>query len=140
MITRIPRWESALMQYIHAEIGQPFIWGTRDCTLFALGACQALTGNKIILPELNYNDMKSAMAQFKALEHGVFEGIKAQCETVEPDPGFEQLGDLIIYDVDGFEACHVVFDHRFITCDPATGVTFSLMSSLPPNAKRLRIL
>lgn len=67
---RLPAWPDLLMAYLDRATAQPFAWGERDadCSLFAAGAVEALTG-KHPCPWLigQYRDEEGASRQMEGL-------------------------------------------------------------------------
>ena len=47
---RLPDWEARLRSVIDAWAGEPFVWGERDCALWAAAAVEAQTGQDFAAP------------------------------------------------------------------------------------------
>lgn len=47
MIARKAAWAAALEEFLRERARSPFIWGVRDCSLFAADAIYAMTGTDI---------------------------------------------------------------------------------------------
>lgn len=49
-MTRVHDWPERLSGYIQSRLEDPFAWGSHDCSTFAAGAVEALTGQVIFAP------------------------------------------------------------------------------------------
>jgi len=55
-----PDWVARLSEYIRSHRDKPFVWGERDCMLFAAGAYQAMTGKDVAEPYRGYSTAQEA--------------------------------------------------------------------------------
>lgn len=69
---RRPDWAARLSSYLAACGSQPFAWGVMDCTLFAAGAVEAMTGvDPAARHRGQYKTAKGALSRLR----------RAGCET-----------------------------------------------------------
>lgn len=103
-MTRIESWPEALYEHVESKRDVPFSWGTHDCSTFAAGAVEAMTGETVTLPVV-----ESAAAYVAYLaEHGpLADLVTAELGDPLPSPAFAQRGDVVIVDMDGRESLAV---------------------------------
>lgn len=71
---RLPGWPARLQDFVQAERGRAFRWGSADCCLLAADAVQALTGRDPAAPwRGSYTDEAGARALLE--EHGGLRGL-----------------------------------------------------------------
>jgi hypothetical protein len=119
MVRKIQNYHRALTDYINASLGKPFQWGTLDCAIFAIGAIEAMIGDKVEKPDFNYCTLEEALefAKTWSLEAGMRDQLNAYDVTCK----FHQPGDILIINDNGLERAYVVFDRR--TYSPLLGGT-----------------
>jgi hypothetical protein len=94
-ITRFPDWDKRLTAYIESRRKAVFSYGANDCGLFALGAIEAITGQRLPVAWSS-----EAEAQALISEHGSIR--KAVTHYLGPSKGAlcARRGDIVI-DADG---------------------------------------
>jgi hypothetical protein len=115
-----PEEEKALIDFLHAWQGLPFVWGKNDCCLFACNSVLAVTG---IDPGWKYRDLYTTeLGALKALKkHGggdiktaftqVFGPIKPRLNA--------ENGDLVLIDTELGDAVGVVQSCKVWAVSPA---------------------
>lgn len=99
-IVRKDDWYSSLSTYIDGAFRRPFAYGEFDCTLFAAGAVEAMTGVNLYADFLGrYRTLRGGLLQLKKL------GFDNQVDYVaslftEVHPSMAQVGDIAIIDTD----------------------------------------
>ncbi len=95
-MTRKADWYSSLSTYIDGAFRKPFAYGEFDCTLFAAGAVEAMTGVNLYADFLGrYRTLRGGMLQLKKL------GFDNQVDYVaslfaEVHPAMAQVGDIAV--------------------------------------------
>lgn len=95
---RISTWEQALADYIAIKRNEPFEYGVNDCSMFAAGAVEAITGEDPI-PELRgqYDSLKTSLKAIKEIGAGTLEAT-IDAKFPEVSIGHAQRGDLAFFD------------------------------------------
>ena len=94
---RLVNWETELNSYIESENDKPFIWGKSDCCHFAIGAVEAVTGQKINTNE-TINNKKEAIEFLR--NNGSVEDL-ADRYLNRKDVLYSSRGDIVSAIVDG---------------------------------------
>lgn len=113
-------WLVHLTKFINGQLGQPFEWGVRDCTTFALECVEVMLGRGLVKPEMTYCTQDEALA-FAEL-HRVETGLVEQCGAYRVPPETAKAGDLLIVPEYGFECTHVCVGRRAVVPVPNHGV------------------
>jgi hypothetical protein len=95
-MSRLQDWPSRLAAYVDAAYTQPFEWGRHDCSAFAAGAVEAMTGERPPLPA--YADAR------EAAELLADESLSSRVRSILGPPiapAFAQRGDLALVEIDG---------------------------------------
>ncbi|MFN3474092.1 MAG: DUF6950 family protein [Blastomonas sp.] len=94
-MTRLSTWEANLAAYIAKHNGQPFVYGERDCCLWAAGAAAAQTGvdNAAVFRGKYTTELGAA----KALRKYGAGSIEATFDSFYPERpiAFARRGDLV---------------------------------------------
>lgn len=100
-------WPEALAEYVDSRRDAPFAWGTNDCTSWAAGAIEAMTGERPPIP--------AYANEFEAARLLREESLRSRVDELygpEIAPAFARRGDLVLILVDGRETLGVcVGDH-----------------------------
>lgn len=95
-------WTEALYAYIDARREVPFQWGSQDCSTFAAGAVEAITGEAPELPVATTAAEAVALMAERPLRDRV-----GDLYGPEIVPAFAQRGDLVLIEIDGRESVAV---------------------------------
>jgi hypothetical protein len=92
---RLQDWPERLSDYIEQCRDRPFEWCVHDCATMALGAVEAMTGQRLM--ETPYSDARGAAAYMAS------PGIAATVDgLLEAEPtAFAQRGDVVLLLIDG---------------------------------------
>lgn len=104
-MTRVPHWQRALRDAIHAHARKPFAYGSNDCCSFVCDCVQAMTGEDIYAEfRGKYADKKSALAAMKTIAGSA--SVEAATDYVTEKSGMEaispffaQRGDVVLLPV-----------------------------------------
>lgn len=113
---RLQTWPEALAAYFDARRNVPFAWGTNDCSSFAAGAIEAMTGEAPPLPE--YEGAAGAARELAV------QPLRERVEELfgpEILPAFARRGDLILMLLEGRETLGVCDQDR-IACAGTDGI------------------
>ena len=95
---RISTWENALAEYIAAKRHEPFEYGINDCSLFAAGAVEAITGEDPMAEfRGKYDSLKTSLKAIKDIGSGTLE-TTLDGKFQEVEIGQAQRGDLAFVD------------------------------------------
>ena len=115
---RLSNWYSRLASYIDAVQAVPFAYGQFDCTLFASGAVEAMTGVNLHKDFIGKYKTKSAgLRKLKAMgidDHIAF----AATLFVEIHPSIAQVGDIAVVEAGGGYGLGVVQGSRVYVTQP----------------------
>lgn len=85
-LIRIPEWRVALHETIETHRREPFVWGRRDCALFAADCVNAMTGSD--LARGFRNSYRSPSGAMRALKRAGYPDLLAlvsdQFEEIHP--------------------------------------------------------
>lgn len=125
-MNRIENWPTLLADFIDSRRELPFVWGERDCCLFAADAVQVITGTDFAADYRGqYGDARSAHQIIEAAG-----GVPALVPFDEVEPGFAQRGDVVLLEQDGRDCLGIHLGHLIAGQGP-DGLTF-----LSPSAAR----
>jgi hypothetical protein len=132
-MTRLPDWRSHLHRYL-AEAGRrEFAWGTWDCTHFAAGAVEAMTGE--VLPRLD-GEYTTAAGAARVLLGAGFGDVGHLVASMMPETGQPSEGDVaVVPDADGAPALGIVGRGVVHCVSPGRG----LWASFEPPARAFRV-
>jgi hypothetical protein len=120
MITRLPNWRVRLDDYLDSIDGAPFEWGVLDCSLFASGCIEAMTGVDLAAETRGtYNDARSAARV--AISLGFRDHVEFMAANVpEIHPAEAGLGDIAaVRTEDGFALA--LFNKQNLICMTRAG-------------------
>jgi len=125
MIKRHEKWPRMLSDFIQDQHGKPFIWGERDCMIFAADAVWHLTGFD---PAWNLRGTYETEDEANAIIHGA--GGPANLCTrqiglnASDARGLAKRGDVAMLRMDGRDVFGVVDDSgkRVACLDPISGI------------------
>jgi hypothetical protein len=106
-------WQAKLSDYILANRDLPFIWGERDCMLFAAGAYQAMHGVDLAKDFRGYKSEKEALRILRANGgvSGIVDGMLKRKDRFELQTG--DIG-LMLHETRG-EFLAVIYNRYAIT-------------------------
>lgn len=91
-MNRLDRWDTRLMECVHAAQDRPFDWGSHDCVTFAADCVRAMTGEDPLEGLATWADGKGAMRVIQSLG-GIPAALTARFG--EPiNPAMARRGDL----------------------------------------------
>ena len=117
-IERRGDWYSCLSRYIDATFRKPFAYGAFDCTLFAAGAVEAMTGVSLHAEFVGrYQTRTGGLRHLKAL------GFDDHVEYVaslfsEVHPSMAQIGDIAVIETDTGHGLGIVQGSRIYVTQP----------------------
>lgn len=115
---RLPDWFSRLANYIDDVQARPFAYGQFDCTLFASGAVEAMTGVSLHKQFVGkYNSKSAGMRKLKDMG---FDNHVAYVASlfVEIHPSMAQIGDIAVVESDEGYGLGVVQGSRVYVTQP----------------------
>ncbi len=113
-------WYSRLSSYIDGAFRKPFAYGEFDCTLFAAGAVEAMTGVNLYADFLGrYRTLRGGLRQLKKLGFGNQVDYVASLFT-EVHPAMAQVGDIAVVDTDTGPGLGIVQGARIYVTQPDT--------------------
>lgn len=141
---KLSDWEKRLSNFVSQNLNQPFEWGKRDCTTFAIDCIESMTGKQYEKPEYTYTNMEEAIEFSKTVS--LFDEMKKQVDAFEIQPNFQTVGDIIFcQEKEGYPCIYVCLGSRSVTVAPDYGVravpTKLVLKSVPiDNIKILRFI
>jgi hypothetical protein len=107
MAARFEDWPSRLEAFLRAEKDRAFVWGERDCALFAADAVLALTGvDHAAAFRGRYSSARGALRALKVYGRGTLEATVAEkLGPVVVNPRVLQRGDLAAFGAEGEFGC-----------------------------------
>lgn len=117
-IERRGDWYSSLSQYIDQTFRMPFAYGAFDCTLFAAGAVEAMTGLNLHADFLGRYTTRAG--GFRALKKLGFADHVAYVASLfeEVHPAMAQIGDIAVIDTDDGQGLGIVQGSRIYVTQP----------------------
>ena len=116
MVKRVTRhidWLPRLSDYIKANRNKPFVWGERDCMLFAAGCVEAMTGNDLAAPfRGTYSTAREAL-EFLKKNGGTTGIVDRNFERI--DKYDLQTGDIGLLVIDDREFIGIIYSMYAIT-------------------------
>jgi hypothetical protein len=117
---RLPDWQDRLSAFVAEHRAPPFVWGERDCCLFAADWVEACTGvDPAAALRGRYTDQDGARAAVRS--HGGYEAMISSCLGCAPleYPLSARRGDVAAVDGDGvFPALGIVLGSRILVLTP----------------------
>lgn len=100
-MSRVSNWPGVLHAYVEEQKLLPFVWGQRDCIMFACAGIEAITGHDPAAVWRNsYSTALGAARVFK-----LYGGFERMIETVAAANGYTEIavtkaqrGDLVLHD------------------------------------------
>lgn len=119
IMNRLENWPTRLADFIDSRRDAGFVWGERDCCLFAADAVQTITGNDFAASYRGtYSDALGAHRIIAAAG-----GVPALVPFEQVDAGYAQRGDVVLLDMYGRDVLAVHLGHVIAGQGP-DGVTF----------------
>lgn len=115
-------WDARLARWATGQVGTPFAWGGTDCAILAFEALDAMAGGNLAAQyrgEWN-TELGARRFQIKHRTDLLKVILRAGCAPVEPH--FQQRGDLLIVEENGFQCAHVCMGLRSLSSWPDMGV------------------
>lgn len=114
-IRRLPDWRPRLSAYLERVRRRPFAYGTHDCTLFAAGAVEAMTGVDLAVDfRGRYRSLKEGL---KLARGSHLDILRRSFAPV--DPAFASVGDIALIGEVGYPALGLFEgQHIFVLRDP----------------------
>lgn len=126
-MTRLPDWRPRLAAYVQDAWRKPFRYGEHDCSLFAAGAVEAMTGVNPAAPlPCRYDTLQGGL---EALEAFGFKGpADVAMSLFQRVPKAQaQVGDLVVADMPDGPAVGVVQGPRVYFVGEAGLMTIDLL-------------
>jgi len=118
-------WNLRFHEFLVANKGRPFEWGTWDCCKFTNAAVVSMTGEDLIPSELQWDDEPSAMQAIenygKTLGMSVQKAAKAAGLT-RVEPGDARKGDVVVIKENGGQVAGIC-DGFSVVCPTDGGYT-----------------
>lgn len=127
---RLENWPVLLSGFIERSLQAPFIWGERDCCLFAANAVREITGVDYA-QELRgrYKTARKAQELLKA--SGGVTGIMERTALEEVTPLLAQRGDVVLIETDQGSALGIVgMDGNLLAQGPGGLTTLPLQRAV----------
>ena len=117
-IVRKDDWYSSLSTFIDGAFRRPFAYGEFDCTLFAAGAVEAMTGVNLYADFLGrYRTLRGGMLQLKTLGFDSHVDYAASL-FAEVHPAMAQVGDIAVIDTETGHGLGIVQGSRIYVTQP----------------------
>lgn len=118
IIARKQDWYSGLSAYIDEAFRRPFSYGAFDCTLFAAGAVEAMTGVNLAQEYLGrYQTLAGGIRHLKKM--GFADHVEYVASLfVEIHPSMAQIGDIAVIDTEAGFGLGVVQGSRIYVTQP----------------------
>ncbi|SOC48470.1 hypothetical protein SAMN05892877_1764 [Rhizobium subbaraonis] len=117
-IVRKDDWYSSLSQYIDAAFRRPFAYGEFDCTLFAAGAVEAMTGVNLYADYAGrYQTLAGGLRHLKKLGFDNHVDYAASLFE-EVHPSMAQVGDIAVVDTETGHGLGIVQGSRIYVAQP----------------------
>jgi|TARA_R110002153_G_scaffold92173_1_gene224000 hypothetical protein len=118
MANRLPDWEERYHAFMIENKDRDFQWGEWDCVKFADAAFEAMTGEALIPPELEWHDEASANEAIKSygktLLKSLAKGTKLKGLKVIQKQ-YIAKGDIVVFEVDGKQVTGVCDGYAIIS-------------------------
>ena len=126
-----------LLEFMHAEMGRPYLWGDTDCGSLVRRATAVVYGADLFDDVPAWTDRDGA-EQAQQATGGVRALMLAMGARMLP-LAYAQTGDVVVGPTeDGFPFAGVVIDRRVFTASPDAGVFAHALAECPPGAELLR--
>jgi len=118
MARKLPDWEERYHAFMIENKDRDFQWGEWDCVKFADAAFEAMTGEALIPPELEWHDEESAQEAIsgygKTLLKSMMKGVKLKGLYVI-EKSFIAKGDIVVFKVDDKQVTGVCDGYAIIS-------------------------
>lgn len=127
-MTRRADWRSRLIAYIEASRNRPFAWGDFDCSTFAAGAVEAMTGIDHAAELRGYSTLAGGLKRLQ--QAGYIDHVDMATALLDRQPRSQaRFGDIAVIDAEEGAALGVV--------DGTGGV---LAATMPSGLRRIDLL
>jgi len=136
-VKRVENWESKLNNFVQSSLGKPFKWGKNDCNVYGLECQDIILGTQYAKRIKGKFKGEKSAKNLQGKIGNLEQGLKAEGFQVV-GKNFEQVGDIILIEIDGFMGGHICLGEMLVSVTFDRGVVLSLMRDLPEKYLTLR--
>lgn len=137
MPQRVANWDTRVVEWATTRIGQPFAWGTMDCTTLLREMVVVMYDRDLLPPVAPYATKTEALRRLAALSAGGIGEELTRLGATRHPIGFAQTGDVLVSTVetdDDVEALvAIVVRDRLLTATHDAGVTLFPLPAPDPH-------